>query len=115
MSRTKPEGNRKIKVREHPHDDLFECIGLLGSLNAIDHLAEDNAANLVKLAGIFKLHEHAIDLIWLRGDIFKKEDSVFRLDLVRGSQRCNQHRKAATIELPFGSSLLKSQESRGLR
>src|SRR5215475_12889884 len=114
MPRAQTKGNRDIEIGEHPHDHLLQCIGLLRALNTVDHLSKENTSNFLKLARISKLHEHAIDLIGLGGDIFEKEDGVFSVYLIGRSERGGQHGKTSTIELRFGSSLLQWLEFRSL-
>src|SRR6266446_10729811 len=50
MSRTKAKRHRNSEISDHSQDHFFERVILIWTLLAIQHLAEDNAANVFQLA-----------------------------------------------------------------
>ncbi len=69
--------------------------------NAIQHLAKDNAAHAFQLACVAQLPQHAIHLVGLCADVFKKEKLVFGLRLPLRAQQRNQNAEAAAVENAF--------------
>jgi hypothetical protein len=53
-------GIRKSSTTRSDH--FFQRVILIGTLPAIEHFTEDHAAHIFQLAGLFQLHQHAVDL-----------------------------------------------------
>ena len=71
------DGDGNVEAVESAENGAIEEIGRSASRNTIDHFAEDDAANARELAGRAQLPQHAIDLVGLDADVFKKEQLVF--------------------------------------
>ena len=98
MSGLQPKCYRNLQVTQNAHHYVLQRVVKSARLIAIDHLAEDDSPDAVKLARQLQLHQHAIDAIRPLGAIFDKEDRSLRADLIRRSQRRTQQRQTAAIE-----------------
>ena len=76
----------------------FEEIGRSAGRSAIEHLAEDDAADACELAGGAQLPQHAIDLIGLDAGVFKKEQLALGARLPGRAEQRNENAEAAAIE-----------------
>ena len=83
---------------------LLQCVALIGGLDAVQHLAEDDSAHAVQFAAELQLHEHAVDLVGLGVDVLEEEDLVPGLDFIRRAQRGHQNGEASAIELALGAA-----------
>ena len=68
--------------------DILQNIGLIFILIililvAIDHFAENNASHFIQFSGQLQLHQHAVNLIRLGGDVLDKQDCA---------RRCGSHK-----------------------
>ena len=69
------------KSGEGTEDCLVKQFGCGAGRNAVEHFAEDDAADAFELAGVAQLPEHAIDLIGLGAGVFEEEQLAFGLRL----------------------------------
>ena len=98
VARAQADCDRAFEVFEGAQNHLIEQLGRRTGRSAIEHLAEDDAAHALHLAGLAQLPEHAVDLIGLGADIFKEEQLAFGLRLVGGAQQSHENAQAAAIE-----------------
>src|SRR6476646_7498932 len=108
---TQPVSHGHIEVREHTHHDLFQRISLLfitiAILRAVQHFAKDNASNLGQFSRQLQLHEHAVNLVRLGGDVFEKQDGVGSANFIRRAQRSHKNGEASAVENSFRGTFAK--------
>src|SRR5438309_6856544 len=85
VSGFQPGNDRDAELADDTRDDFIERVLLVGVLFAIEHLAEDDPTHALELSCQTQLHQHAIDLVWLRADVFDEKNGAISLDLVRRS------------------------------
>src|ERR1017187_4874822 len=102
MPRLYAVGDGPSQIADDPGDHLLQSVTLTRGLNAVEHLSEDNATYVVELAGQFQLHQHAVNLKGLGGEIFEKQNFAFGLDLVGRAERSGKDGKASAIENALG-------------
>src|SRR5216684_427885 len=74
MSGTKAKRHRNSEISDYTQHNFFESVILRRSLPAIQHFAEDNAANAFQLARQFQLHQHAINLVRLSREVLHEKN-----------------------------------------
>src|SRR5436305_7096209 len=79
--------NRNIQLADNSHDHFLQRVVLIGGLDTVDHLPEDQATDVLQFACEFQLHQHAIDLVGFGAYIFHEQDGLIRLDFVVGAER----------------------------
>ena len=82
MSRPNAERDWHVQVTDNSSDHFLKSVILICDLDAVDHFSEDDAAHGVEMSSKFQLHQHAIDLIRLGGNVFEEEDSAGGFDLL---------------------------------
>src|SRR5580658_8074119 len=97
VTRPYAEGDRDSQIADDSGDDLLQSVILICGLYAVEHFSEDDAAHIVEMAANFQLHQHAIDLKRLGGDIFQEQNLTGRLDVAGRTERSHQDRKASTV------------------
>ena len=63
--------------------------------------SKDDAADCVEMSAEFQLHQHAVDLIGLGGEVFEEQDRACGLDLVGRAERGDQDRQASAVQDAF--------------
>ena len=76
-----------IQIAEDAGDRLLKRVARLCGRRTLEHLSEDDAPNLLQLACILQVHQHAIDSVGPLAEVFDKQDRVFGLKLIRCSNR----------------------------
>src|SRR5450631_832129 len=115
MPRLYAEGDGYSQIADDPGDHLLQSVTLIRGLNAVQHLSEDNATYVVEMAGQFQLHQHAVDLKGLGGEIFEKQKFAVGLDLVGSAERSDEDGKASAIENALGFAFAQSADIRPQR
>ncbi len=77
-------------------------------------VAEDDAADVVELAGEAEVVEHAVPLVGLGVDVFEEEDGGFgEVEGVGGAEGFGEDGEAAAEETAFGVAGLEDAEAVG--
>jgi len=66
------------------------------------------------VSGQFQLHQHAVDLEGLGGDVFDEEDGARGSNLVQRAERCGQHGEASAVEDSLGFACDQRLRARAL-
>src|SRR5258708_9983229 len=101
VSRTQTECHRNSQIANHTQDHFFERVILVWTLLAIQHLAEDNAANVLQLARKLQLHQHPVNLVRLGGDVLHEENGSLSMNVIRRAKCGDEDRKTSAIENAF--------------
>src|ERR1700690_2791582 len=98
MSGTHAESDRHSQAADDSFDDFLQSVTVIRGLNAVEHFTEDNTSYFVELSRQLQLHQHAVDLKGLGGDIFEKQDCACGLKFVGRAERCRQDREASAVQ-----------------
>ncbi len=98
MAGAQAVSDRNLQVFDNPEDDLLERVSLVGRLHAVHQFAKDDAAHALQLSRELQLHQHAVDLVGLGGDVFQEKQLAFGFRFVGRAQRGDQDRKTSAIE-----------------
>ncbi len=97
MARRYAEGNGHSQVADNSRDDLLQSVTLICGLHAVQHFAEDDAADLVETTGQLQLHQHAVDLKGLGGNVFEEQNRAGGFDFVGRAERRDQDRETSAV------------------
>jgi hypothetical protein len=84
----------------------------LGGLDVGRRVSEDDAVDVLKLAGLAEVVEHAVPLVGLGVDVFEEEDGGFgEGEGVGGAEGFGENGEAAAEETAFGVTVFEDADA----
>lgn len=104
MTRAKADRDRNVEVGEHVEDDVFNEVRIGSGRDAVEHLAEDEAAYAFEFAGENEVPEHAVDLVGLGADVLQEKQLAFGLRRIGRAECGGEQAEAAAVQRAAGAA-----------
>jgi hypothetical protein len=78
------------------HENFLQCVALIRVLRAIEHFAENDTADSLKLTGLLQVSDHTVDLIRLGIGVLQNEYCVVGIDFVLCPESRDDEGQAST-------------------
>src|ERR1700740_2255810 len=105
MSGLYAEGDWDSQVADDSLNHFLQSVILSCVLEAVEHFSKDDAVDGIEMSAEFQLHQHAIDLKGLGGDVLEKQNGTGSFDRVGRTQGRDQDRKTPAVQDAFGFTL----------